>query len=399
VSAFKTVKSPIWLSKSPLDSFERSKMSAVNDTAWEHWYFEGVSEAGDMFVTSFARDPSYKLFGQGVLRLELRFSWANGTSFGLVEAVKNSRVEDCCGEVFGTWSSPEKTFTFRISADLKTAVVELNSPTVQGKVELESFGPSRYPDGETWPSRTASTQLSPHLHFTESIVAAEAKVDVTVAGSRLKFSGFGGHNHFWAAFDWFTIVLGWRLVRGVAGPYAFSIWHPVSKINFGVEYQSAMLLKDGKPIFTAYGPLNKTSTAATNHLIIGKKYGGAVHSEFLDPNSAWTLDFIAPETGERWWFDLEHKKLGMDVGLGAASSAAYFVEHVRGGEIDGEQYSGYAVAEQAFFPEVMGPDFMYRVWSYFLLETKATVLGSLWSVSQAVFSEGISMVTWKAFGR
>lgn len=372
-------------------------MSAVNDTAWEHWYFETVSEEGDMFVTSFARDPSYKLFGQGVLRLELRFSWANGTSYGAVESVSESSVQDCCGEVFGTWSSQEKTFSFRISADLKTATVEFDSPTVKGKVVLNSFGPSRYPDGETWPSRTASVELAPHLHFTESIVAARADVNFTVAGSPLKYSGFGGHNHFWAAFDWFTIVEGWHNARGVVGPYAFSIWNPASKLA-GVEYQSAMLLKDGKVVFTSYGPLNKTLMRTTNHLIIGQEYGGIVHSQFLDLNSAWTLDFVAPETGERWHFHLEHKRIAMDVGLGASSSATYFIEVVKGGNVDGEQYEGYALSEQAFFPEMMGLDFMYRVWSYFLIETKSTVLGSLWSVSKAIFTEGKNTIAWKVLG-
>ena len=395
VGAFDIVKSPIWFSTSPRDSFERSKMSAMNDTAWEHWYFEAFSEAGDLLVTSFARDPSYKLFGQGITRMELRFAWANGSSFAMVETIEKTMVQDCCGEVFGSWTGAGKACTFRISADLKTAAIEFRTPEVEGTVELKSFGPSRYPNGDPWPSTTASTQLIPYLHFTESIIAARAKVDLKVHGSQLKFHGSGGHNHIWAAFDWFTAVQGWRLSRGVVGPYAFSLFHPISKVDAGVEYQSAILLKDGKSVFSASGPLNRTSLPTTNHAIIGQSYGGVVKSKFLEHSSGWTLDFVAPATGEKWHFNLEHTSVPMDIQLGAASSASYFIDKVTGGEVGGEQYTGYSLGEQTFFPETLGLDFMYRVWTYFLQETRATVLGSLWSTTLAIAAEGRRFLAWK----
>jgi len=374
-------------------------MAAVNDTAWQHWYFETFSEAGDMFIVSFARDPSYKLFGQGVTRLELRFAWANGTSYSSVESVDETMVQDCCGEVLGSWTATDKTFSFRISQDLKIATIRMDSPRARGTVQLKSLGPARYPSGETWPSRSASTQVSPYLHFAESIVAANAEVDLKIGSSRLEFSGWGGHNHLWAAFDWFTIVHGWRLARGVAGPFAFSLFNPISKVDHGVEYQSAILLKDGEPIFTASGPLQKSFMTGANHVSIEQIYGGAVHSKYLEQSSAWTINFFSPESGESWSFVLEHNNLAMDLELGSASSAAYFVDKVTGGEANMEQYKGYALSEQAFFPEKLGLNFMYQVWSYFLLETRASVPGSLWWTMKAIFNEAISTVAWKLVER
>ncbi|KAF2268640.1 hypothetical protein CC78DRAFT_454550 [Lojkania enalia] len=395
VKAFQTVKSPIWFSTSPFDSFSRSKMSAVNDSAWEHWYFETVSESGDVFLTSFARDPSYRLFGNGVLRLELRFAWANGTSVSFVEFVDESMVTDCCGAVRGIWKGKNKTFTFSISSDMKTAIVDLESSSIKGRVRLESFGPSRYPDGSIWPSRTATTQLSPYLHFTEAIVAAHAFVDFTVHGSQLKFRGHGGHIHFWAAFDWFKIVMGWRCARGIAGPYAFQFWHPIPKLDAGNEYQSAMLLENGKPIFTASGALQNIDKDSTNHVIIERENLGIAHSAFVDPSSSWKIDFVAPSSGRRWSFLMKHQTLAMDITFGNASSATYFTDTVVGGEVDGEEHVGYSLSEQAFFPPTLGADFMFQVWSYFLAETKATVMGSLWSTSQAILREIIKTVVWK----
>jgi hypothetical protein len=393
--AIQTVKAPIWFSTSSIDSFEQSKLSAINDTAWEHWYFEAFSDKGDVFVTSFSRDPSYRLFGQGVLRLELRFAWANGTSFGLVEFVDESTVMDCCGAVGGTWSTKNKIFSFLISADLKTATLDFDTPTLQGRVNMESVGPSRYPDGSIWPSRTASTWLSPHLHFTEALVAANVKVDLNVMGSPFRYSGHGGHNHLWAAFDWFTILRGWRLARGVVGPYAFSLWHTFSKTDPRIEYQSAMLLENGEPVFNAWTDPNNPNKSLKNHVVLRLNMGGKVHSDFLDQSTGWTIEFVAPETGNRWSFKLEHMSVAMDINFGKSSSATYFVDSVVGGAIVEEKFTGYALSEQTFFPEKLGFDFLYQIWSYFRSATKTSVLAALWATSGAILSDVVKTIAWR----
>ncbi|KAF1849256.1 uncharacterized protein K460DRAFT_394123 [Cucurbitaria berberidis CBS 394.84] len=99
VGAYQTVKSPIWCSQNPYRSFERSKFSGVNDTAIEKWYFEAVSEAGDAFIVSLGRDPSYKPFGFGVIPFEMMFVFANGTRHAMSDFASESRIRDCCGEV------------------------------------------------------------------------------------------------------------------------------------------------------------------------------------------------------------------------------------------------------------------------------------------------------------
>ena len=386
VGAFQTVKTPIWLSTSPLDSFERSKMSGVNGSAWEQWYFETVSESGKAaFAMSFSRDPSYKSFGYGVLRMELVFAWQNGTRRTMTEFAQHSRVQDCCGDVLGRWTEKDRSYSFRVSADLKTATLQIDTPTVQGSVSLKSFGPARYPDGSIWPSRRASTEVSPYLHFTEPITAAHAQVDFTIEGSRLAFSGLGGHNHFWAAFDWFTVVKGWHQIRGVAGPYAFSVWNPVSKIDAGVPYQSAILIRDGTTIFTTQhrGDLSPTTTG--HHVLLSRAYGGAVHSSTGDESSGWTIEFVALESGKRWRFVTEHQTLVFEMGLGHGTGLAAFTDTVAGGDVEGEQHSGSSICEQVSLPDQIGLGLMLKIWWAHVTLTKASILGSLWRTLYATW--------------
>ena len=380
VGAFQTVRTPIWFSQSPRDSFERSKLGAVNGSAWEQWYFETVSESSQgAFVMAFSRDPSYKGLGYGVLRVELIFAWENGTRTTMTEFAEQSRVQDCCGSVRGRWSTQESVYQFDVSADLQTATITLDTPSVSGTVTLKSFGPARYPDGAQWPSRTASTELCPGLHFTEAMTAAHADIDLIVQGSKLSFKGLGGHNHVWAPFDWFTIVLGWDLLRGTAGPYAFTLWNPISKLDGGATYQSAMLLENGKPIFTAaLRESHTTSESKMDHVLLRRSYGGNVTTPFGDASSGWEISFVSPSSAARWDFTASHQSQIFEVALGDGKGLVGFTDSIVGGRVDGEQFSGYAIYEQVELPPKMGFAVMFRVWWSHKDLLKTSILGSLW---------------------
>ncbi|KAL1966326.1 hypothetical protein VTN77DRAFT_4679 [Rasamsonia byssochlamydoides] len=390
VGAFETVRSPIWLSTSPLDSFERSKMSAVNGSAWEQWYFETVSESGGAaFAMSFSRDPSYRSFGYGVLRMELVFAWENGTRTTVTDFVEHSRVQDCCGVVQGRWTGKDRSYSFLISADLKQATIMINTPRVKGSVVLHAFGPARYPDGSLRPSRTASTEVCPYLHFTEPITAAKAHVDFSVDGSPLSFSGFGGQNHFWAAYDWFTVVEGWHQIRGTAGPYAFTVWNPVSKFDAGVPYHSALLVENGETIFTAHHRGPAAADETTDHIVLSKTYDGHVHSSTGDASTGWVLEFVSPSLGKRWKFTTEHQNLVFEMDLGNGTGLAAFTDVIRGGESGQDLHSGYSICEQVLLPEKLGLGLMLKIWWAHVTLTKASILGSLWRTVYATLQLAI----------
>ena len=360
IDAFETVKTPIWLSTSPLDSFERPKMSAVNGSAWEQWYFDSVSSSGKAgFGMAFARDPSYKPFGQGVLRVEVSFVFENGTQVQATDFLAESRVQDCCGEVHGLWNSTDRYYAFHISADLKEATVSIDTPKVKGSFTIHSYSPARYPDGSTHPSTTASTDSCPFLHFTESIPTGAIDFDFLIGGEPLVYSGLGGHNHLWAAKNWFDIVQGWYAIRGNAGPYSWSLWSPTSKINPGVVYPSAFLIHDGEKIFSTQ-KAGKSDTE--DYMIFGLTFGGSMHSSIGDISTGWTMEFVSPSQNKKWRFETEHNNVAFEMGLGERTGLTAFVDTVEGGEVGGEVFQGVSIGEQVLLPEKFGVWMMAKIW-------------------------------------
>lgn len=390
VDAFQTVKSPIWFSQSPTDSFERAKLSGVNDTAFEQWYFEAVSEAGDAFIVAFGRDPSYKPLGYGVLPFEMMFVFANGTRHALTDFAVESRIQDCCGQVQGQWNTKTGSVSWWVSENLKTATVEFDTLSVQGKATLRSFTPARYPDGSLWPSRSAQTQISPHLHFVESIPAAHAEVDFNVQGSQLTFSGLGGHFHNWAAFDWFTILNGWQNMRAAVGPFAFSLWNPVSRTAGGIEYQSAILFRDGNPILEVYGPKDHTLNQRAE-VTIRRKFGGSIHGALDDESSGWIVEFSDPRTAKTWRFNSTHVVLAHEVGLGQGCGLSVFTDMVQGGEHDGDVYSGYGISEQVALPEAIGASAAWKVFKTHRDNAGLATWQALWKIVRAAVAQAVRL--------
>lgn len=129
VSAFQTVKGPVWMSTSPRDHLERPALSAVNGSAWEQWYFDVVSSSADESLgLCVSRDPSYTILGQGVLRVEFLVMLSNGTIIASTDFSESSRVRECCGEVHGDWESKDRTYSFVISKDLSRIEASFKRP-------------------------------------------------------------------------------------------------------------------------------------------------------------------------------------------------------------------------------------------------------------------------------
>lgn len=398
VGAYQTVKSPIWFSQSSSDSFERSKLSGINDTAFEQWYFEAVSKAGDAFIASFGRDPSYKPLGYGVLPFEMMFVFANGTRHAMTDFAIESRIRDCCGNVYGQWKTKTGSVSWRVSADLKMSTVEFDTPTVQGKAELNSFTPARYADGSLWPSKSAKTQLAPHLHLVEAIPVAHAHADLKVQGSSLEFSGIGGHFHHWAAFDWFTVLNSWRNMRAIIGPFSISLWTPVSRIARGAEYQSGTLFKDGVSIVAVYGPKRNTSHEHNELSIRGHMEGG-IRGGLGDNSSGWMVEFSDPRSARKWRFTSKHQVLAHEVGLGEDNGLSVFTDVIEGGEVDREQYSGFGICEQITLPKTIGPSAAWEVFKTHRDNTGSTTWKAVWNILSAVCRDSVFTMSWKLFGR
>lgn len=387
VSAYQTVKTPIWMSNSPIDSFSRSKFSAVNGSAWEQWYFDLVSESAKAAVAiSLSRDPSYVLFGNGILRVELILAWENGTHLTQTDFVEDSRVQDCCGEVFGLWKSSDRSYSFHVSKHLDEASVYIDIPLVKGHFNVKSFSPARYADGSTWPSTSASSEASPQFHFTETIPAGQADVQFDIlGGDSLTFSGLGGHNHIWAAQDWFSVVREWHAIRAVVGPYSLSLFEDVSNID-GITYQGTILVENGKRIFSSRHRGEIFSNTTEDHVNIVRRFGGTLHSGIGDVSTGWTLEFISPGGGRSWSFDFEHQNVAFEMGLGGGKGLVAFTDIVSGGEVLGERYDGgYGLGEQVFLPSKVSLALMVKIWWAHITSTNTSIPKAMWLTLSSFF--------------
>jgi len=67
----------------PLSNNEFPKMTHLNTSAWELWFFDAVSSTDDAAITlSFFRDGSGTRMGKGSLRTQVHVAWPDGETFG-----------------------------------------------------------------------------------------------------------------------------------------------------------------------------------------------------------------------------------------------------------------------------------------------------------------------------
>jgi hypothetical protein len=345
VTGFESVQGPVSINTSPLDPFEVPKISAINQTAWEYWYFDSVSSDGKSGVAvTFFKDPSTSFLGLGNLRLELEAVWSNGTTFSTLLFVNESTVTTCGDVTQGVWNTTSQgiVFSFQISKKLKQVDIVVSGPQISGTFSMKSKDPARYPGGELYPSSTASLALAPLIYWNEPIPAGTVNVNMTLGGTPFTLSGGGGHDRNYAPFIWDFIVKQWYWMRVVTGPYTMVFWFWESAID-GKTYTSAFLTKRGKEIFaTTKGNVSLGGNYATMSLL----YGGRVHGTFPDNSTGISIDLVDHDCDKSWHFELQHQNLAFEAPHGINQQYSRFVNTASGGEVGQKVWKGIANSEQ-----------------------------------------------------
>ncbi|TVY34903.1 Diels-Alderase [Lachnellula subtilissima] len=350
VTGFESIQGPVTINTSPTDPFEVPKLSAINETAWEYWYFDAVSSDGKSGVAiTFFKDPSLASLGYGNLRVGLDAVWSNGTTFSTMLFVNESTVTTCGGDTKGIWNQTSEgiNFSFQVSNSLKQADIVVAGPQVSGNFSLKSRDPARYPGGEIAPSPTASLALGPLIYWNEAIPAGAVDTSLILGGVPFSFGGIGGHDRNYAPFTWNFIAQLWYWLRIVTGPYTAVYWVWLSAID-GKTYTSAFLTKDGMEIFaTTNGTVSSEGKYATMLL----QYGAGVHGTFADNSTGIAVQFVDHECGKSWHFEIQHQNIAFEAPHeGATLYYTRFVSTASGGE-DGEGvWSGVANSEQNVIP-------------------------------------------------
>ena len=359
VTAFEMSKgrAPVFFSTSPTDNFEQPKIVPMNGTAGEQWEFDAVSDDGlSGVILGFYRDPNYSVLGAGNLRMyiELTFPEVGAPRFVQIDYPSESTVESCPGAgTRGEWKGDGYRYAWHVSESMDRARVVWDTPKTKGSLTLtRSLAPPRFADGGTWPadSSTASTLTVPHFYWVEPIPVAEAHLDAVVDGRVVKWSGIGGHERLWGAFNWLTCLDSLTLVRLRAGPYALTFLELESWRYKGVKAPSVLLAEDGVKIFSS----RLTEPSDTEDFFTWEKvYGGeGITGSLSDRATGFVLDLVSPSQGKQWTFLITHRNLCFEYFLGGGVGGTGFTATVAGGQVGTQrQWTGVALTETLKLPE------------------------------------------------
>lgn len=338
IPASALVSGPVSIDSSPLTPFHSPKLSAINATAWEYWYWDGVSTDGSAGVTlTFFRDPSLVVEGFPILRVSVDAVWSNGTRFNTDIPIEDSTVTVCGPQTTGVWTAQDIEMTFQATDD---AIIEvyMNGASVEGTFTLVSDTRPLYPNGLPYPNPAASVELIPLLNWNEAIPGGFVQTKFVLNGTELSFDGFGGADRNWGSYIWDFVADHWWWVRVQTGPYTLVFWKIVSGID-EKTHTYAHLLEHGIPI-VEFSSTDASESQATLTLL----YNGTTHGSFEDTSTGFAIDLNLP-AGESYHFEVEHVNIVFEA---PPSNDEYtrFVNTAMGGKIGAKQFAGVAKSEQ-----------------------------------------------------
>ncbi|KAI5921284.1 hypothetical protein F4810DRAFT_679189 [Camillea tinctor] len=365
VTAYQKEKS-IHFSTSSADPLASWRVSGIKGPVFEQWYYDSVADDGKSgIVFTLARDASYALLGQGHLRVELDVTFSDGTHFNHVDWMSEAVInESKSGGVDGTWTAKDKTYKHTIVSDGSRATVHMDTPEAKGNFTLAGLSPAVYPGGQTHDEvvsqgKTVSTELLPKINLVQVIPTATFEADLMFRGRPLRFRGIGGHMHIWAAGSWFDTTPGWRVCRGVAGPWSVTCmeWSAPD----GTVHSSGYVAKDGQKRFgeleiyreddppTLPGAQSKKKRKQVRWL---PTYNTGHSGPFNDKSTGAVLHFTTSEPGEEYRFEITHRRTAFDVWFGGNECGlTAFLGEVSGGKVGEEVYKGVQFTDVCRFPQ------------------------------------------------
>ena len=154
----------------------------------------------------------------------------------------------------------------------------------------------------TGPNKHASPQVKPWVYWEAPVTAGNVAVDFDIDGTRLNFTGVGGHDRNWGPYPLAVCSLGWKIGRVFAGPYTAIFWRIGSSVD-GKTYLASALIKSGEVIFTTR---NLAPVKRGDYLLFSQTHVNHTGTPF-DPSKArttFTLDFTSAKKKKHWKFDV-----------------------------------------------------------------------------------------------
>ncbi|KIK65582.1 hypothetical protein GYMLUDRAFT_70681 [Collybiopsis luxurians FD-317 M1] len=276
------------------------------------------------------------------------FFGGEGSDFAItIPATSGDITEGNGNAVTGTWGS---TGNFQISSDLKTMQVTFNASDapygISGTMKFISnrgnhygcnvtndpyftgFGP------ETRTLNEAEQVFYTQLGWAVSIPGGIADVDVTINGTRLKFTGNGYHDQNFMPFALNEFISSWYFGFAEVGPYTLS-YVSAAPVNSSVAFNTGYLATD-QAVLQNQCAMNGSKT--TDISIVQPK-GSMAGAEGTVAPSSWTLSYVLEDGSE---FEFEMKPTGAN-----PNTAIYqrWTGSISGGKKGEQSYEGVATFE------------------------------------------------------
>jgi hypothetical protein len=202
------------------DVFDGPRVSAVNSTSFEWWFFDAVTQDGlNSLAIVFYRMNESEL--SSPVFLEATIVFTNGTIFDISFPVNASSVTVDGLGASGIWGN---VGSFEGSKDLSFYEFTLTTKEVQGVFQLKSTAPAHYPDGNPPLTNCASSFVAPGLGWFNAIPAGKGTADLTVLGEKFAFKNMVGyHDHNFGGSSLAQGDRSWYFGHATIGPYKLSI--------------------------------------------------------------------------------------------------------------------------------------------------------------------------------
>lgn len=363
-------RAPVFFSTGQLQEWgwEEPSVNPMNSTAGEQWEFDGVSDDGlHAFIFGVYRDPNYSFLGTGNLRVHAEFSRPNGTRYSIIDYAEESTIISCPGHgTRGTWRGDGFEYTFQVSSEMSRVEIQFQNPEANLTITMDAVVPPRYANNELWSPFSPSTTVSnatmstvPHFYWVEPVPVAVIKVEGWIQEhGPVEWTGMGGHERLWGAFNWPTCLAGLTAARLKTGPFALSFIEFISAREKGLELPSFILAENGKVIFTSQRILSSYEgdeySGSEDYAVVTKTYGGsgATTERLKDKATGMHVALVSPGRHQSWEFAITHKNILFEYALTEGLGGTGYSGMAKGG-LSGshETWEGPAFTEIMRFPD------------------------------------------------
>jgi len=332
-----TVSGNVSVITTPLDAFDAPRLSAVNGTSFEWWFFDAVTKDGKnslavVFYRMNESEVSSPIF------LQVTIAYTNGTIYDISFPVNSSSVTVNGLGVSGVWG---EVGTFTEAPDLSSIEFTITTKEVQGTFKLKSFAPAHYPDGKPPLTKGASPFVAPALGWINAIPAGRGTADLVILGEKFAFKNMVGyHDHNFGGVSLSQGDKSWYFGHATVGPYKL-VWFDVISAFTEGRTSSVYLVENNKIL------LANNNSAFASDLNFGMVLPFGNGSQFPPPTSRMPDSFILSYVGEddRHWSFVARGRIAVDTSQGLPAGYTRWTGKVTGGEVGGCKYVGAGVWE------------------------------------------------------